>query len=153
MTERSHLNLEKANKLSDYDKIHFVTNIALHKNKRLIDLTKDDLESTRSGSLFMDKLDANLNTFLAHTEKEYQNRILKALDPPKNETFLHTAPHHDDIMLGYLPFLFRLMRDQSNSHFFNYLTSGFTAVTNSFMLEQTNNAARFLQIPEVTKML
>ena len=36
-------------------------------------------------------------------------------------------------MLGYLPYLIRLIRESTNTHFFNYLTSGFTAVTNKYM--------------------
>jgi glucosamine-6-phosphate deaminase len=53
-----------------------------------------------------------------------------------NVTFLHTEPHHDDIMLGYLPGVVRHIREHSTNHFFAALTSGFTAVTNGFMLER-----------------
>ena len=53
--------------------------------------------------------------------------------------------HHDDIMLGYLPFLVRLMRDPSNTHFFNYLTSGFNAVTNAYMLNLLDNVEKFME--------
>ena len=53
-----------------------------------------------------------------------------------NEVILHTGPHHDDIMLGYLPLINHLVRNPNNKHFFATLTSGFTAVTNSYMMEQ-----------------
>jgi glucosamine-6-phosphate deaminase len=50
--------------------------------------------------------------------------------------FLHTEPHHDDIMLGYLPLVVRNVRDASNVHYFVTLTSGFTAVSNAYMLNR-----------------
>ena len=35
-----------------------------------------------------------------------------------NTNFLHTEPHHDDIMLGYLPGVLRNTRVASNEHHF-----------------------------------
>ena len=46
--------------------------------------------------------------------------------------FLHTEPHHDDIMLGYLAHIYHLVRDPSNRHYFANLTSGFTSVSNPY---------------------
>jgi glucosamine-6-phosphate deaminase len=62
--------------------------------------------------------------------------------------FLHTEPHHDDLMLGYLPYIVRNIRDPQNSHHFVTLTSGFTAVTNHFMLEQLRGLERWIATPE-----
>jgi glucosamine-6-phosphate deaminase len=153
LTERTHLALENSEKISDFDKMHFITNIALQCNKKIVGLTEQDLKKTYSGNLFLQKLDENINDLIRNVEKEYKNRIIKALAPVKNEVFLHTAPHHDDIMLGYLPYLFRLLREQSNNHFFNYLTSGFNAVTNTYMLKQTRNAVKFLNTPEFQALI
>ncbi|MBU0754589.1 MAG: glucosamine-6-phosphate deaminase, partial [Planctomycetes bacterium] len=58
----------------------------------------------------------------------------------ENATFLHTEPHHDDIMLGYLPALVRDLQDESTRHFFSTLTSGFTAVTNGCFAERVHTA-------------
>ena len=153
LTERTHLALKNSDKINDFDKMHFITNIALEGNKKIVSLKKQDLQEARSGDLFLQKLDENFNDLIKNIEKEYKNRILKALDPVKNEVFLHTAPHHDDIMLGYLPYLFRLLREQSNDHFFNYLTSGFNAVTNTYMQKQTRNAMKFLNTPEFQTLI
>ena len=49
---------------------------------------------------------------------------------------MHTEPHHDDVMLGYLPAVVRHIREHSTKHYFCTLTSGFTSVTNSFMLQR-----------------
>jgi glucosamine-6-phosphate deaminase len=153
LTERMHLALENSAKISDFDKMHFITNIALKCNKRIVSLKKQDLRKERSGNLFLHKLDEQFDNLIMKVEKEYKNRIMKALAPVKNEVFLHTAPHHDDIMLGYLPYLFRLLREQSNNHFFNYLTSGFSAVTNTYMLKQTRTVLKFLNTPEFQTLI
>jgi len=68
--------------------------------------------------------------------QELKQTINDSLQPVQNEVVLHTAPHHDDIMLGYLPYLNQFINDASNRHHFLYLTSGFNAVTNAFMLER-----------------
>jgi glucosamine-6-phosphate deaminase len=51
-------------------------------------------------------------------------------------------------MLGYLPYIVRNMRDASNIHHFVTLTSGFTAVTNEFMLAQLEGLQRWIHTPE-----
>ncbi|KAK3257964.1 hypothetical protein CYMTET_32967 [Cymbomonas tetramitiformis] len=60
----------------------------------------------------------------------------------QKSTFVHTAPHHDDIMLGYLPYVQRLIREASNDHLFCYATSGFNAVTNTFAAGHLRAAAK-----------
>jgi len=66
--------------------------------------------------------------------------------------FLHTEPHHDDIMLGYLPAAVRHMRSATNVHFFATLTSGFTAVTNDYMSRVLATAHRHLDTPEFARL-
>ena len=50
-----------------------------------------------------------------------------------DQVFLHTGPHHDDIMLGIFPCIIPQLRVASNRFHFAVLTSGFTAVTNSLI--------------------
>jgi glucosamine-6-phosphate deaminase len=47
--------------------------------------------------------------------------------------FLHTGPHHDDIMLGIFPCIIPQLREKTNEFHFAVLTSGFTAVTNQLL--------------------
>jgi glucosamine-6-phosphate deaminase len=144
LQERRHVVLERKGKLSEFDKLQLVTDLALQENKMIRNLTAKDFSRIRSGHLLLEQINGDFRKTLAQFEGQYQKRILRALEPVKDQTFLHTAPHHDDIMLAYLPYLVRLMREQSNTHFFNYLTSGFTAVTNTFMVNQLLNASEFL---------
>ncbi len=78
---------------------------------------------------------------LSKVTESIKEKIQKGLQPEKNQIFLHTGPHHDDIMLGLLPHISKHLQEPSNQFFFSILTSGFTAVTNKFVIEilqQTN---------------
>ncbi len=62
-------------------------------------------------------------------------KIERGMEPQTDQTFYHTGPHHDDIMLGILPYIHRQQRNETNTSYFSILTSGFTAVTNKFLSE------------------
>jgi len=49
-------------------------------------------------------------------------------------------------MLGYLAYIYHLVRDPSNQHYFANLTSGFTSVSNSFFLSKLEKLERLLEI-------
>jgi glucosamine-6-phosphate deaminase len=145
LTERRFLQIKKSKEINILDKKQIIIDLALDKNKRLIDLTKGDFESIRSSKEILNRSIKNIKTDLAQLEDELQKKFNSTLEMPKNKTILHTAPHHDDIMLGYLPYIVRLVREQSNRHYFNYLTSGFNAVTNKYMQRLVKNLRWFLE--------
>lgn len=68
-----------------------------------------------------------------------------------NERFLHTAPHHDDIELAYFPLLHHLVRSATNENHFCYCTSGFTAVTNQYVLECLEYLMKLLSSGDLEK--
>jgi len=148
LTERRYLSLTKSKTLSMQDKYQIIADLSLLRNKPLVNLNKTDLRSVRSSNLLLKAEGDVCLDLIKKVETDFRENIDKALVIPKNQILLHTAPHHDDIMLGYLPYLVRLMREGSNSHFFNYLTSGFNAVTNSYMANLLENAKYFLTEPE-----
>lgn len=71
-------------------------------------------------------------------------KIERGMRREKNEVFYHTGPHHDDIMLGIMPSTNRQSRDASNEMHFSVLTSGFTAVTNTFMLDLLTDTRKLI---------
>jgi len=71
-----------------------------------------------------------------------KRKISLGLRKDENQVFLHTGPHHDDIMLGIFPCIIPQLRVSSNKFHFAVLTSGFTAVTNRLLrnlLQETLN--------------
>jgi len=153
LTERRFLEIQKEGKISKQDMIRIITDLALEKRKKLTDLNKTDFKYIRSSKHILDQEGDKTIDIVKDIESDYIDFIESALNVPKGKSFLHTAPHHDDIMLGYLPFLVRLMREPSNKHHFNYLTSGFTAVTNKFMLNQIVKAQYFLKDPYFKQLM
>ena len=73
-----------------------------------------------------------------------KERIQRGIENTEGAVFLHTGPHHDDIMLGYLPYIVHLVRSPKNRHYFATLTSGFTSVTNAYMLAFLKNLEGYI---------
>src|SRR5690554_7244900 len=71
-------------------------------------------------------------------------KIDRGLADEKNEVLLHTGPHHDDISLGILPHITKQLHENTNKAHFAVLTSGFTAVTNSFVIDTLRETKKFL---------
>lgn len=71
-------------------------------------------------------------------------KIEKGMVRESNQTYYHTGPHHDDVMLGLLPHVNRQLRENSNTSHFAVMTSGFTAVTNKFVADALKDTKNFL---------
>ncbi len=72
-------------------------------------------------------------------------KIRKGMKRETNQIFYHTGPHHNDIMLGIMPVTNRQSRDASNEMHFSVLTSGFTAVTNAFLLDLLRDTLQLME--------
>ncbi len=83
------------------------------------------------------------------TVNEVKNRLSKGLEKVTGKTILHTGPHHDDIMLGILPVVNRQLRDQTNKIHFAILTSGFTAISNQFLIDNLEYCLRLIEAGEI----
>jgi len=96
------------------------------------------------------KLIPNINENTVNSVIESIKRKLeKGYTPEQNQVFLHTGPHHDDIMLGILPHINRQLRSATNTFHFSILTSGFTAVTNSFIKDVLIDTKQFLEAGQI----
>ena len=113
--------------------------------KRLADLATADVAADpfataalRGGNLEQAK-DAVIRALVA--------RIEKGMQAPSDKTFLHTEPHHDDIMLGYLAGVVRAIRPACNRHHFATMTSGFTSVTTPYLRRLLRQLEAWLDDP------
>ncbi len=147
LTERTYLNLISDKTVGVNDKNRIITDLALLQNKKLINLTAKDFNVTRSAARVFKEIEPDYKKYIKDLVKSFNDNITKSMVMPKNQVFLHTAPHHDDIMLAYLSYLVRLMREPSSVHYFNYLTSGFNAVTNKYMLSLLQLTLHYLKTP------
>ena len=111
-----------------------VISLSLDRQKALTDLTKKDFDGDRFAAELLRKTGQSHSALVEATRTRVIRKLEAGVTPVKGKNFLHTEPHHDDIMLGYQPYLYHLVRDPDNRHFFANLTSGFTAVSNSYLL-------------------
>jgi len=105
-------------------------------NKYAHKLTIDDLKNDEYCSLIPNLSLDTVQQVIDSTKAKMQ----AGLAAEKNQRYLHTGPHHDDIQLGIFPSVIRHLREPSNTFNFSILTSGFTAVTNrmiNYLLEST----------------
>ena len=76
---------------------------------------------------------------------EIDKKVQKGSKQETNQIFYHTGPHHDDIMLGLMPYIIQLIREPTNYHHFVNMTSGFTSVTNNFIIDILSDTLSFLK--------
>jgi glucosamine-6-phosphate deaminase len=76
--------------------------------------------------------------------KSVEAKLSKGLEQEHDQVLLHTGPHHDDISLGILPHVTNQLHEPSNEAHFSVLTSGFTAVTNSFVIDTLQHTKKLL---------
>ncbi len=129
-----------------------IIDVAVKLDKRIIDLTETDLRNDEFGAILLDRCPENT---VELTKKIRDSLILKIEQGTKtyeDTRFLHTEPHHDDLMLGYWPYIVRNTRPASNTHYFSCLTGGFTAVTNQFVLNHIERLKEFIKTPDYDKL-
>ena len=76
---------------------------------------------------------------------DVEAKLLRGVKPFVNEVIYHTGPHHDDIMLGIMPFINRQLRSPSNQVHFAIMTSGYHSVTDEFLLEALDDTLNLLR--------
>jgi glucosamine-6-phosphate deaminase len=103
-------------------------------------LTLNDLKDDRYCKLIPGLSEKTVPSVIASTK----DKLEKGMVAEKNQVYYHTGPHHDDIMLGINPHIHRLSRNETNTSYFSVLTSGFTAVTNKFVIEALEDTKHFL---------
>jgi glucosamine-6-phosphate deaminase len=138
-------------RLTDEQIERVVIDLASEKGKRIENLDEKDFRDSPFTARLLAYWPANrpgpVRDICRQVAVSLKSKIDAGTHTMAGAVFLHTEPHHDDLMLGYLPFIVRHIRDHSTRHYFATLTSGFTAVTNQFMLRQSRKLKSFLQSP------
>jgi len=137
--------LKARDTVSDEEAERITLDVSLACGKRLVDLKSADFKAHPEGKVLLNKCSKSASELATHAAEALTSRISAGMDLPTGSVFLHTEPHHDDIMLGYMPYVVRTIRDHSNTHHFATLTSGFTSVTNTYMLSLCQEMAVVLE--------
>lgn len=134
LIERTYTKLASFKKIPTEVRDEIFIDIADAYNKKVTDLSSDDLNKDYLGRLVAQSFSEQVFVVGKKIEEQLLARIDRGVQCLSEKSFLHTAPHHDDIMLGYLPYVVHLVRQANNQHYFATLTSGFTSVSNAFAL-------------------
>jgi len=121
-----------------------VSDLAVQRRTRIENLSREDYLGTPVSRIILEKSGRSVTSLNRQVADSWRAKIARGVKIHRNTVFLHTEPHHDDLMLGYMPFIIRHVREHSNRHHFVTLTSGFTAVTNTFMLAQLRRLVPYL---------
>jgi len=144
LTERVVEDVLKAEDIDPAQMEKAVMNASLNHDLRLEQLEEKHVKDNRIVQHVKNKTGKTVEELAKATHESILKKMDRGLDDLQNETILHTGPHHDDIMLAYMPYIMHLVRVPSHKNYFNVLTSGFTAVTNRFLAEIFRDCLRFL---------
>jgi len=144
LDDRYYEDLCSSRKISLQEIEKHTINLAVKCQKKIVDLTTDDFRDEKFARLCLEKSGKNIKNLNEWANKVIIKKLNKGIKDIKGITFLHTAPHPDDIMLGYHPYIVHLVRPPENTHYFAYMTSGFRAVTNSYALDTLKNLEKFI---------
>jgi glucosamine-6-phosphate deaminase len=153
LVERRLHALEQSERITDQHVERAIVDLAVDRRKRILDLTEEDFRQDRIAALVVSRRQESWRELAENVTARLIRRIERGANARTGTRFLHTEPHHDDLMLGYLPYIVRHFRDAVNTHYFACLTSGFTAVTNQFMYVRLSWAGEFLRTEEFRGLL
>jgi glucosamine-6-phosphate deaminase len=145
MTERQVITLQNLLEVDDSSVEQVLIDLSVSTRKRLLDLTDADAATCRRSSVVVNRSGRPLSDLAKQVHDSLIAKIEKGCMTHDNTSFLHTEPHHDDIMLGYLPAVIRNTRKDTNKHHFVCGTSGFNSVSNPHMLMLLDRVEKFLQ--------
>ena len=110
-------------------------------HKLVMDDVKNDVYCSMIPGLSMDSV--------AEVIESTKKKMEAGLRIEKNAAFLHTGPHHDDIMLGIFPAIIPQLREITNKFHFSVLTSGFNAVTNQMLLQLLEETLYLISVDKI----
>jgi glucosamine-6-phosphate deaminase len=130
---------------SDVDKIvQSVLDVTSKHHKKIVDLSDNELHDDQHCAALMESKNLSPDDLREKAVNEIIARLERGSIDHQDKCFLHTGPHHDDILLGYLPSIIHQVRSATNLHHFAIMTSGFTSVPNKYVSEMIQHALDYL---------
>ena len=150
---RQQVLFEQKDEIDDEAMEKVVVDLASDLGKKVVDLTEADFAADSFGAALLQRRPEKAEALGRMVRDRLVSKIERGTRTLSKTRFLHTEPHHDDLMLGYLPYIVRHVRDASNVHYFVCFTGGFTAVTNGFIEAHLDRLRRLLPSAEFGELL
>ena len=152
LVQRQFLQLSQLPQIKDEQLEQIVIDLAVSKNKKILELTVNDFKQEPTAALLLTKRGMSVEEISKLARNSLIQKIEKGAKVVSDTRFLHSEPHHDDLMLGCLPIIVRHIRNASNTHYFVCLTSGFTSVTNRYMRNQLSTLLNYINTATFAEM-
>ncbi|NQV14051.1 glucosamine-6-phosphate deaminase [bacterium] len=130
---------------------HLIT-LCMRSGKSIQKISEEQVAEKRVPSTALSRSKNSLPEIKQRIFERLRTNLERGLAQIENDVFFHTAPHHDDIMLGYLAHIVHLVRTPRNEHHFAYMTSGFNAVTNEFVKNQILHALAYMKTDQYLRL-
>lgn len=153
LVERQYHLLKSAKTLDDAQTDKILADTAMKQRRPIVQLSREDCAADPFAQLLLSKRQEGLSELVHSVRDRLVQKVERGMNVLENKCFLHTEPHHDDIMLGYFAHIVRHFRKANNTHHFATLTSGFTSVTNHFMQDQLTRLTTFLSTPSFQELI
>ncbi|MBD3238355.1 MAG: glucosamine-6-phosphate deaminase [Candidatus Moranbacteria bacterium] len=151
LEQRNLIALSQRKKLDEKEENKIIIDHSLKNKIQIKNIKENKAKKDKFLAILLQKSNKKLNDLKKQTKKSLTNSIEKSQKSIKNEIILHTNPHHDDEMLGYYPLIRDLIKEESNKNYFNYLTSGFTSVSNIYVLKQVKTVLDHIEALDLEK--
>jgi glucosamine-6-phosphate deaminase len=119
LAERRFVDLSKKETINDEEIHRIVVNLSLIYQKPIHVLTSEDFKNNKFGKEILHKTQLKSPVLIDRIQNQLFTKIEDGIKAVEDEVFMHTAPHHDDIMLGFWPYMVHLVRSPKNTHHFN----------------------------------
>jgi glucosamine-6-phosphate deaminase len=119
-----------------------IVDTSLTLNKPIMELAASDFDVIPSAKFLKENYSDKIEIVKEVVYSDLVGKIQKSGSTYKNLSFLHTGPHHDDVILSYYPLVKNMVGCNDNT--FCILTSGFRAVTNSFVVKLLHNIKKHI---------
>lgn len=153
LSERQLVALRNLPAVDDADIERILVDLSVRLRKRLLDLSAADVAACPLATCAVERAERPLAELAGMVRDSLIAKIERGCKSFEGTRFLHTEPHHDDIMLGYLPAVLRSTRKASNEHHFVCGTSGFNSVSNKHMLMMLCRVEKFLGSPTYRRLV
>jgi glucosamine-6-phosphate deaminase len=145
LSDRQLVRIQQMPQVDDATIERVLVDLSCKVRKRLVDLSSADVASDPLAASVLGRSKRPLQECAEMVRDSLIAKIERGIKSWTNTTFLHTEPHHDDIMLGYLPHVLRNTRTPTNDHHFVCGTSGFNSVSNKHMAIMLDRTELFLK--------
>jgi glucosamine-6-phosphate deaminase len=129
---------------TDNDVVRSIIDISLNYETPIANLSKKQISQDLLCTAIMEARNWKTGDIKEAARQQVLSRLAKGAEYLHDKRFLHTGPHHDDILLGYLPSIIHQIRSGSNQHQFAVMTSGFTSVPGSYIQQVVQQALEYL---------